>query len=137
MNWHHTMQMMIRARDVQRSRGSSAPDPVLVDLALRSHRCLQQLTDGTNRSLADIASANHVDPPEVSRNLALAFLSPELADTLLASDDPMQLTAHQLSRSPDLAVSWACQHALLTAQPPRLRSPQAVMHRPSSSASCA
>jgi hypothetical protein len=115
MNWHHTMQMMIRARDVQRSRGSSAPDPVLVDLALRSHRCLQQLTDGTNRSLTDIATANRVDPSEVSRILPLAFLSPKLIDAVLAGNHPVQLTAQRLSRVPDLPNSWAAQEALLTA----------------------
>ena len=94
---------------------SRAPDPALVDLVLRSHRYLQQLTDGSDRSLSDIATANRVDPSEVSRILPLAFLSPKLIDAVHAGNHPVQLTAQRLSRVPDLPNSWTAQEALLTA----------------------
>jgi hypothetical protein len=74
---------------------SRAPDPALVDLVLRSHHYVQLLTDGTNRSLADIATANRVDPSEVSRTLPLAFLSPKHLDAILTGDHPVLLTAQR------------------------------------------
>lgn len=92
-----------------------APDPALVDLILRSHRYLQQLTDGRDRSLTDIATANGVELSEVSRILPLAFLSPKLIDAILTGSHPVQLTAQRLSRLSDLPNCWSAQEAVLTA----------------------
>jgi len=94
---------------------SGAADQALVDLVLRSHRYLAQLTEGTDRSLTDIAIANGVELSEVSRTLPLAFLSPKLVDAILTGNHPVQLTTQRLSRLPDLPLSWANQEALLTA----------------------
>ena len=72
------------------------------------------LTDGTDRSLTDIATADGAELSEVSRILPLAFLSPKLVDAVLAGNHPVQLTAQRLSRLPDLPKSWTAQEALLT-----------------------
>ena len=90
------------------------PDQALVDLVRRAQRYLLQLTDGTHRSLTDVATINATELSEVSRILPFAFLSPKLIEAILTGSQPEQLTAQRLSRMADLPSSWSEQHARLT-----------------------
>jgi site-specific DNA recombinase len=89
------------------------PDQALVDLVRRAQRYLVHLTDGSNRSLTDVATVNGTEPSEVSRILPFAFLSPKLTEAILTGTQPKQLTAQRLSRMADLPYSWSEQHARL------------------------
>jgi hypothetical protein len=73
------------------------------------------LTDGQDRSLTDVASAEGTELSEVSRLLPLAFLSPKIVDRILAGTQPVNLTAQTLSRIADLPVSWPQQEQRLLA----------------------
>ncbi|MER8410025.1 recombinase family protein [Mesorhizobium sp. M1342] len=92
---------------------SRAPDAALIDLLRRAHLYLGQLTDGAGRSLTDVAMLNGTDTSEVSRLLPFAFLSPKIAANIVAGDQPIELTAHRLSRLSDLPLAWADQASLL------------------------
>ena len=61
------------------------------------------------RSLTDVAVANGTDLSEVSRILPFAFLSPRIAEGVLAGSQPTELTAHRLSRIANLPHSWEAQ----------------------------
>ncbi|ESX84435.1 hypothetical protein [Mesorhizobium sp. LSHC412B00] len=95
------------------SRSSREPDGALIDLLRRAHLYLDQLTDGANRSLTDVAMLNGTDTSEVSRLLPFAFLAPKIAASIVAGDQPVELTAHRLSRASDLPHAWISQAALL------------------------
>ncbi|MER8983560.1 recombinase family protein [Mesorhizobium sp. M0870] len=90
-----------------------APDAALINLLRRAHLYLGQLTDGVGRSLTDVAMLNGTDTSEVSRLLPFAFLVPKIAANIVAGDQPVELTAHRLSRLSDLPLTWTDQAALL------------------------
>ncbi|WP_292598103.1 recombinase family protein [Mesorhizobium sp.] len=95
------------------SNSNREPDGVLIDLLRRAHLYLDQLTDGANRSLTDVAKLNGTDTSEVSRLLPFAFLAPKITSSIVAGDQSVELTAHRLSRLSDLPLSWADQTAIL------------------------
>ncbi|WP_292447718.1 recombinase family protein [Mesorhizobium sp.] len=95
------------------SNSNREPDGALIDLLRRAHLYLAQLTDGANRSLTDVAILNGTDASEVSRLLPFAFLAPRIAANIVAGDQPVELTAHRLSRLSDLPLAWTDQAALL------------------------
>ena len=90
-----------------------SPDPALIDLIAKSHRYLTSLTDGTGRSLTDVAKQHQTELSEVSRLLPLAFLSPKITQAILAGTQPVDLTAQRLSRIPDMPTNWNEQAAML------------------------
>ncbi|PBB90180.1 site-specific recombinase [Mesorhizobium sp. WSM3864] len=96
------------------SSNSAEPDAGLIDVVQRSQRYLNQLTDGSSRSLTEIASLNATTVSEVSRLLPLAFLSPNIVSKIIAGNQPVELTAHRLSRLSGLPLSWSDQSALLS-----------------------
>ncbi|TPI65509.1 recombinase family protein [Mesorhizobium sp. B3-1-3] len=92
---------------------SSQPDSALIEVVHRSQLYLHQLTDGSGRSLTEIASVNATTVSEVSRLLPLAFLSPKIVSKIIAGNQPIELTAHRLSRLPGLPLTWVDQASLL------------------------
>lgn len=95
------------------SNSSREPDGALIDLLRRAQLYLGQLTDGANRNLSDVAMLNGTGTSEVSRLLPFAFLAPKIASGIVAGDQPVELTAHRLSRVSDLPYGWTSQAALL------------------------
>ena len=88
-------------------------DTALIDLIVRANRYLASLTDGSCRSLADIAKEHGTAPSEVSRLLPFAFLSPRIVEEILTGSQPVHLNAQRLSRIADLPVGWLEQAELL------------------------
>ncbi len=86
-------------------------DPSLVDLMRRAHRYLAQITDGSQRSLKDVATMNGTDASEVSRLLPLAFLAPRMVEKILNGTQPTEMTAVKLSRA-ELPHLWAEQASM-------------------------
>ncbi|RWE22294.1 MAG: recombinase family protein [Mesorhizobium sp.] len=95
------------------SSNGSEPDAALINVVYRSQLYLHQLTDGSGRSLTEIASLNATTVSEVSRLLPLAFLSPKIVSKIIAGIQPVELTAHGLSRLSRLPLAWSDQSALL------------------------
>lgn len=95
------------------SSDSAEPDAALVDVVHRSQLYLHQLTDRSGRSLTEIASLNATTVSEVSRLLPMAFLSPKIVSRIIAGKQPIELTAHRLSRLSGLPLAWTDQAALL------------------------
>jgi hypothetical protein len=89
------------------------PDAALIDLLSRAHRYLQLVSDGTDKSMTDVAQICGTDTSEVSRLLPLAFVSPAITDAILSGQQPVDLTARRLSRLDDLPLCWQEQSRLL------------------------
>ncbi|ESZ70319.1 resolvase [Mesorhizobium sp. L103C119B0] len=95
------------------SNSNREPDGALIDLLRRAHLYLVQLTDGANRSLTEVAMLNGTDTSEVSRLLPFAFLAPKITSSIVAGDQPIELTTHRLSRVSELPHTWGSQVTLL------------------------
>ncbi|MBO6727128.1 MAG: recombinase family protein [Rhizobiaceae bacterium] len=88
-------------------------DPRLASRITSAHHLLAQVTDGSDRSLSEVAKANGVDRSDLARSLRLAFLSPLLTESTLMGTQSIELTARSLARLADLPLSWSEQERLL------------------------
>lgn len=69
---------------------------------------LGMLTDGSGRTIADVANEVGVNVADASRILPLAFLAPKIIDAILRGRQPVDLTARALMRD-DLSHLWTDQ----------------------------
>ncbi len=89
------------------------PDAALIDFIVRANTYLAALTDGSAKSLTQIAKEQGTDVSEVSRLLPFAFLAPQLVESVLAGNQPFELGALRLGRVAELPVNWQQQAELL------------------------
>lgn len=89
------------------------PDAALIDFIVRANTYLAALTDGSAKTLTQIANEQGTDVSEVSRLLPFAFLAPHLVESILAGNQPFELGALRLGRISDLPVNWQQQAELL------------------------
>jgi site-specific DNA recombinase len=87
---------------------SRKPDDGLVEIVATAHVMLSMLTDGSRRTIADVANETGIHVADVSRILPLAFLAPKITDAILRGHQPVELTARALMRD-ELPVLWADQ----------------------------
>ena len=115
-----TCPMSLRRRGVEtrmiltdNSRPARHPDAALIDLIARAHLYLRQLTQTPGTTLTDVAKANGTDVSEISRLLPLAFLAPKIVEAIMTGSQPVDLTAHRLSRLNGVPSSWTEQVQVL------------------------
>ncbi len=88
------------------------PDEGLIKLLVKAHDVMAQLTDGSGRGIGELAAANGLDRSDFSRLLRIAFLAPDLVDSILNGTQSAELTSQKLLRLPDLPHPWKEQRAL-------------------------
>lgn len=91
----------------------SVPDPLLVRTLVEARARLAAYLDPTRAlTISDIAHRDGSDVGDVSRSLQLAFLAPDLVESILNGTQPVGLTAERLKRA-DLPLLWDDQRAAL------------------------
>jgi DNA invertase Pin-like site-specific DNA recombinase len=88
-------------------------DQTLLNTIVRAHKWFNDLVSGRVRNMAEIASKEGVDKSYVSRAMALAFLAPDITESIIAGRQPSYLSAEKLIRRIHLPLNWAQQHQLL------------------------
>lgn len=114
------LPLTIRQRGVERRlviEGQSASlrrlDQPLIDMVARAHAYLEALTDGKGPGRKDVAKRFGVHPEDVSRMLPLTFMSPRIIESILAGQQPADLSVRHLVRNIELPIAWADQGRLL------------------------
>ena len=92
---------------------AALPDPALIKSIVRAHDWWTRLASGEAASLNDIARADGVTGPYVRRLLPLAFLAPDIIETILGGGQPINLTAEKLLRIDTLPYDWDDQRRIL------------------------
>ena len=87
-------------------------DQVLLCAVARAHKWFLSLTSGEMKSFAEIASKEGVDKSYVSRIIPLAFLSPQLIETIMEGRQPVNLTLEKLTKQIKIPLNWQEQHKL-------------------------
>jgi site-specific DNA recombinase len=90
------------------------PDLSLVHALARAHLWLKALTDGTYKSIEELASAAKWNPKVVRKVLRLAFLAPDITEAIILGSQPMSLTVSELQGI--AAFTWDEQRRLLRFQ---------------------
>lgn len=97
----------------ERCRHTDPIDRPLTKAVARAHRWFNDVLAGRAKSFAAIAQAEGMSDRYVGRLLPLAFLAPDIVESILAGNQPVDLTAEVLLRRTDLPLAWTDQKALL------------------------
>lgn len=91
----------------------SYPDEKLIKTISQALLWFGQLVSGQFKTVREIASANNTDDENVTRTLRLAFLAPNIVETILKGRQPLGTTAFQLKRLSGLSLNWKEQESTL------------------------
>ncbi len=101
-----------RARiETQNCQLGAQPDLSLIHALARAHLWLKALTDGTYRSIEELADTATWNPKVVRKVLRLAFLAPDITETIIFGSQPISLSVSELQGV--AALSWDEQRRLL------------------------
>ena len=84
-----------------------------VALLVQAERWLIELRSASGLSISALAKCHQVDSGDVSRILPLAFLAPDIVESILDGRQPSELTAARLKRVKHLPLSWERQREAL------------------------
>ena len=95
----------------------------IVDLSLlkavaRAHRWFDEISTGKARSVAAIAAREGLSVRYVGRLIRLAFLAPDIVESIVEGRQPTTLTAEALTRRIELPLSWSAQRTALNVEQP-------------------
>jgi len=94
-----------------KTKERAEPNDALRALLARAHGWREQWFAEPEKSLSEIVSDANISKAEISRELRLAFLAPDIVTAVLNGD--ISMTAKQLRRLHDLPASWTEQRRLL------------------------
>jgi len=115
------MQLKRRGVELRLIVGDHNRSAAIVDLSLlkavaRAHRWFDELSTGKARSLAAIAAREGLAVRYVGRLIRLAFLAPDIVESIVEGRQPTTLTAEALTRRIDLPLSWCSQRTALNVE---------------------
>jgi DNA invertase Pin-like site-specific DNA recombinase len=103
----------IEMRLIINGAGPARVDPTLLKTIVRAHKWFNDLATGRTKNMAEIVSREGVDKSYVSRVINLAFLAPDITESIIAGQQPADLSAEKLIRRIDLPLDWDKQRKLL------------------------
>ncbi len=106
------MQLQRRGVELRLMVGDRNRSAATVDLALRkavarAHRWFDELSTGKARSLAEIAAREGLAVRYVGRLIRLAFLAPDIVESIVEGRQPTGLTAEAATRHIELPLNGA------------------------------
>jgi site-specific DNA recombinase len=115
------MQLKRRRVELRLIVGDHNRSAAIVDLSLlkavaRAHRWFGELSAGNVRSLAAIAAREGRSVRYVGRLIRLAFLAPDIVESIVEGRQPTTLTAEALTRRMELPLSWCAQRTALNVE---------------------
>jgi site-specific DNA recombinase len=112
------MRLKRRGVELRLIVGDHKRSAAIVDLSLlkavaRAHRWFDALSSGKARSLAAIAAREGLTVRYVGRLIRLAFLAPDIVESVVEGRQPTTLTAEALTRRIELPLLWCAQRTAL------------------------
>ena len=78
----------------------------------QAYRWEEDLRTGSVRSLTELAARERLDRADISRVLGLAYMAPDLVQSILEGRQPVEMTASSLRRIGALPPKWSDQRRL-------------------------
>jgi site-specific DNA recombinase len=103
----------IETRLVINGTGPARVDQTLLKTIVRAHKWFNDLATGRVQNMAEIVSREGVDKSYVSRVVNLAFLAPDIIESILAGQQPADFSAEKLIRRTHLPIDWEQQRQFL------------------------
>jgi hypothetical protein len=114
------MQMKRRGMEMRLIIGGAGParvDQTLLKTIVRAHKWFNDLVSGQVHNMAEIALREGVDKSYVSRVMNLAFLAPDITESIIAGWQPADLSVEKFTKRIDLPLDGAQQHQILGSDP--------------------
>jgi site-specific DNA recombinase len=96
-----------------RNRSAAPVDLPLLKAVARAHRWFDEISTGKARSLAEVAAREGLAVRYVGRLIRLAFLAPDIVESIIEGRQPTTLTAEALTRRIEIPLSWRSQRTAL------------------------
>jgi len=115
------MQLKRRGVELRLIIGDHNRSAAIVDLPLlkavaRAHRWFDEISTGKARSLAEIAAREGLAVRYVGRLIRLAFLAPDIVESIMEGRQPANLTAEAVTRHIEIPLEWRSQRTTLNLQ---------------------
>jgi hypothetical protein len=112
------MQMKRRGAELRLIVGDRRRSAATIDLSLlkavaRAHRWFNEISCRKARSLAEIAKREGLAVRYVGRLIRLAFLAPDIVESIVEGRQPTTLTTEALTSRIELPLEWDSQRAAL------------------------
>ena len=95
------------------AHAASRKVPNLIKLIARSAEWFEKLRLGEIGSLEEIAKREQMSASDISRYLPLAFLAPDIVESIAQGRQPIDLTVQRLKKCSPLPLHWCDQRRLL------------------------
>jgi site-specific DNA recombinase len=102
-------KIVIRGNAQSNAQKSSS----LIKLIARSSDWFEKLKSGERSSLEEIAKEERMSASDVSRYLPLAFLAPDIVESVAKGRQPIELTVQRIKRLSPLPSNWEEQRRVL------------------------
>jgi len=117
MTRHIPMQIKRRGVEMRLVINSAASktqiDPVLIKTIARAHVWIEELLSGRMASMTEIASRSGLSNSYVKKLMPLAFLAPDIIESIIAGKQPAHLTTQMLIRQVNIPLDWEEQKRVL------------------------
>jgi superoxide dismutase, Cu-Zn family len=94
-------------------RSAGAVNLPLLKAVARAHRWFDELSTEKAKSLAQISTREGLGVRYVGRLIRLAFLAPDIVESIMRGRQPMNLTAEALTRRVEIPFEWRSQKEAL------------------------
>ena len=98
------------------NRSAATVDLPLLKAVARAHRWFDEISTGKASSLAEIAAREGLAVRYVGRLIRLAFLAPNIVESIVEGRQPASLTAEALTRHIEIPLEWCSQKTALNLQ---------------------
>lgn len=92
-------------------------DPAMIKAIVRAHGWFELLKSQKVESIAEIATKEKLQRAYVSSLIPLAFLAPDITETILRGRQPAELTLDRVLRQKPLPIDWSAQRSALSIRP--------------------
>jgi len=101
----------IEMRLVIRGAAASRLDPTLIKIIAKAHKWFDELISG--KSISTLSSCEKVSDRYIASLLPLAFLAPNIVESIIGGKQPVDLTTEKLLKHIELPMEWADQNRTL------------------------
>jgi site-specific DNA recombinase len=98
------------------NRSGATVDLPLLKAVARAHRWFDEISTEKASSLAEIAAREGLAVRYVGRVIRLAFLAPDIVESIMEGRQPASLTAEALTRHIEIPLEWCSQKTALNLQ---------------------
>jgi site-specific DNA recombinase len=91
------------------------PDDRLIREIVRARRWFDDLSNGRATNITELAKRENCSAPYVSLKISLAFLAPDIVQSIIDGTQARSLTPERLKKACPLPISWEDQRAILLA----------------------